>query len=141
MSWLVGVLGIAATLVPVLAFILPLSALFYSGPVWGLAEIFFVGCSFTGIMPLFMSTVPAESVGAVHIGAALGVCMGGSEILGGVLAPLVSGYAADPIGVQAPLWGLLGFALFGCLAALGLRETAPLVAGAVSAEPATQAGP
>jgi len=155
MSWLMGVLGIAATLysflipglsdrigrrpvmtvVPVLALILPLGALFYSGPVWGLAAIFFVGWSFTGIMPLFMSTVPTESVSAAHIGAALGLCMGGSEILGGVLAPLVSGYAADHIGLQAPLWGLLGFALVGCLAALGLRETAPRAVGGESAGP------
>ncbi len=160
MSWLMGVLGIAATLysflipglsdrigrrpvmtlVPVLALILPLGALFYSGPVWGLAAIFFVGWSFTGIMPLFMSTVPAESVSAAHIGAALGICMGGSEILGGVLAPLASGYAADHIGLQAPLWGLLGFALVGCLAALGLRETAPRVSLGVSAKPVTQDG-
>jgi len=57
-----------------------------------------------------------------------------------VLAPLASGYAADHIGLQAPLWGLLGFALVGCLAALGLRETAPLVSTAVSAEPVTQDG-
>jgi ACS family hexuronate transporter-like MFS transporter len=145
MSWVMGVLGIAATLysflipglsdrigrrpvmrvVPVLALILPLGALFYSGPAWALAAVFFVGWSFTGIMPLFMSTVPAESVDAAHIGAALGLCMGGSEILGGVLAPLVGGYAADHIGLQAPLWGLLVFAVAGCAAALGLRETAP----------------
>jgi hypothetical protein len=51
--------------------------------------------------------------------------MGGSEILGGVLAPLASGYAADRIGLQAPLWGLLVLAVAGSLAALGLRETAP----------------
>ena len=145
MSWLMGILGIAATLysfiitglsdrigrrpvmivAPVLAFILPLGALFYTGPVWGLAAIFFVGWSFTGIMPLFMATVPSESVAAAHIGSALGLCMGGSEILGGVLAPLAGGYAADRIGLEAPLWGLLAFALLGTLAALGLRETAP----------------
>ncbi len=154
MSWVMGALGIAATLysflipglsdrmgrrpvmrvVPVLALILPLGALFYSGPVWVLAAIFFAGWSFTGIMPLFMSTVPSESVDAAHIGAALGVCMGGSEILGGVLAPLACGYAADHVGLQAPLWGLLIFALVGCVAALGLRETAPLYSVSVGAE-------
>ena len=145
MSWLMGVLGIAATLysflipgisdrigrrpvmilVPVLSLILPLGALFYSGPVWGLAVLFFVGWSFTGIMPLFMSTVPSESVAAAHMGSALGLCMGGSEILGGVLAPLAGGYAADRLGLEAPLWGLLLFAVAGSIAALGLRETAP----------------
>ena len=147
MSWLMGILGIAATLysflipglsdrigrrpvmtlVPVLSLILPIGALFYSGPTWGLAAIFFVGWSFTGIMPLFMSTVPSESVDRAHIGSALGLCMGGSEILGGVLAPLGGGYAADHIGLEAPLWGLLAFALVGSVAALGLRETAPRI--------------
>lgn len=160
MSWIMGVLGIAATLysflipglsdrigrrpvmmvVPILALILPFGALFYSGPVLGLAAIFFVGWSFTGIMPLFMSTVPSESVDAAHIGSALGLCMGGSEILGGVLAPLASGYAADHIGLQAPLWGLLVFALAGCVAALGLRETAPLAGARASAEGLSQHG-
>ena len=145
MSWVMGVLGIAATLysfaipglsdrigrrpvliaVPVLALILPLGALFYSGPVWGLAVIFFVGWSFTGIMPLFMSTVPSESVAAPYVASALGLCMGGSEILGGVLAPLISGSVADHLGLQAPVWGLLAFATVGSIAALGIRETAP----------------
>jgi MFS family permease len=72
-----------------------------------------------------MSTVPSESVHPTHMGTALGLCMGGSEILGGVLAPLASGFAADRIGLEAPLWGLLIFAVAGSLAALGLRETAP----------------
>jgi ACS family hexuronate transporter-like MFS transporter len=150
MSWLMGVLGIAATLysflipglsdrigrrpvliiVPVLSLLLPLGALFYAGPTWGLAAIFFVGWSFTGIMPLFMSTVPSESVAAAHMGSALGLCMGGSEIVGGVLAPLISGYAADRVGLQAPLWGLLLFAVIGSAAALGMRETAPRLRGA-----------
>jgi ACS family hexuronate transporter-like MFS transporter len=147
MSWLMGVLGIAATLysfvipglsdrigrrpvmmlIPFLALILPIGALFYAGPAWVLAVIFFVGWTFTGIMPLFMSIVPAESVGAMQIGSALGLCMGGSEILGGVLAPTVSGYAADHLGLQAPLYGLMIFAVIGGIAAMGLRETAPAI--------------
>jgi MFS transporter, ACS family, hexuronate transporter len=145
MSWLMGVLGIAATLysfiipglsdrigrrpvmvlVPILSLALPLGALFYTGPAWGLGAIFFVGWSFTGIMPLFMSTVPSESVSPTRIGTALGLCMGGSEVLGGVLAPLAGGIAADHFGLAAPLWGLLILAVAGALAALGLRETAP----------------
>ncbi|MEY4761232.1 MAG: hypothetical protein RLZZ200_1088, partial [Pseudomonadota bacterium] len=145
MSWIMGVLGIAATLysflvpglsdrigrrpvmrfVPCLSLVLPLAALYYTGPAWGLAALFFVGWSFTGIMPLFMATIPSESVDKACIGSALGLCMGGSEILGGVLAPLGGGMAADRFGLNAPLWGLLAFALLGCVAAMGLRETAP----------------
>jgi predicted MFS family arabinose efflux permease len=145
MSWLMGVLGIAATLfsfllpalsdrigrrivvavVPLLSLILPLGALFYSGSAWGLAAIFFVGWAFTGAMPLVMATIPSESVGARQIGSALGICMGASEILGGVLSPLLAGSLADRIGLQAPLYILLAIALSGSVVALGLRETAP----------------
>lgn len=150
MKWMMGVLGIAATLfsflipglsdrigrrpvmlaVPVLALMLPLAALYLAVPAWGLAALFFVGWSFTGIMPLFMATIPAESVDARHVGSALGLCMGGSEILGGVLAPLFSGMAADRFGLQAALWALLFLAVVGACAAVGLRETAPRLVAA-----------
>ncbi|HTB66343.1 MAG TPA: MFS transporter [Steroidobacteraceae bacterium] len=145
MSWLMGTLGISATLastaipalsdrlgrrvpmivVPLIASILPLAALFFSGSVWSLAVIFFVGWTVTGIFPLFMATVPAESVATGHIATALGVCMGTSEIIGGVLSPIIAGSAADKFGLGAPLWMMLGFTLAAVFVALGLRETAP----------------
>jgi predicted MFS family arabinose efflux permease len=147
MSWVMGVVGIAATLyallipalsdrigrrpvmiiVPVLSLVLPVAALLYSGPVWGLTALFCVGWTFTGIMPLFMAAIPSESVDARSVSTVLGLCMGGSEILGGVLAPALGGIAADHFGLEAPLWGLLACALTGTLAALGLRETAPRI--------------
>lgn len=145
MSWLMGTLGISATLastvipalsdrlgrrvpmiiVPLVATILPLAALFFSGSVWSLAAIFFIGWTITGIFPLFMATVPAESVPPAHLAAALGVCMGSSEIIGGVLAPIIAGSAADRFGLGAPLWMMLGLTLVAVFVALGLRETAP----------------
>ena len=145
MSWLMGVLGIAATLysfaltalsdrigrravvavTSLLALILPLGALFHSGSPWTLAAVFFIGWSFTGAMPLVMAAIPSESVDARNIGSALGICMGGSEILGGVLSPLLAGSLADRVGLQAPLYCLLTFAVLSCLVAVGLRETAP----------------
>src|SRR6185295_1439480 len=95
MSWLMGALGISATLaspgfpalsdyigrrglmivLPLIAVVLPLGALFYAGPVWVLAAIFVVGWCVTGVFPLFMATVPSESVDARHIASALGICM------------------------------------------------------------------
>lgn len=147
MSWIMGVVGIAATVyaflipglsdrigrrpvmivVPVLSLVLPVAALLYSGPVWGLTTLFCLGWTFTGIMPLFMAAIPSESVDARSISTVLGLCMGGSEILGGVLAPSLGGIAADHFGLEAPLWGLLACALIGTFAALGLRETAPRI--------------
>ncbi len=147
MSWLIGVLGIAATLFSftltalsdrigrravvavssLLSILLPLGVLLYSGPAWGLGVILFVGWAFTGAMPLVMATIPSESVGAREVGAALGLCMGGSEILGGVIAPVVAGSLADHVGLQAPLWLMLVLGVLSCGVALGLRETAPRV--------------
>ncbi len=147
MSWLMGALGIAATLysflltglsdrigrrvvvavTSLLAFVLPLGTLLHSGPPWTLAAVFFVGWTFTGAMPLVMATIPSESVDVRNIGSALGLCMGGSEILGGVLSPLFAGSFADHVGLQAPLYWLLAVALLSCLVAVGLRETAPQV--------------
>jgi predicted MFS family arabinose efflux permease len=145
MAWLMGTLGISATLasfvipalsdfigrrpvmivMPLIALMLPLGALYFTGTAWGLAAIFFVGWGVTGVFPLFMATVPSESVSAGRIATALGICMGTSEILGGVLAPPIAGYAADRIGLQAPIWMLFGLALVSAVVALGVRETAP----------------
>lgn len=147
MSWLMGTLGISATVgafaisalsdrigrrplmiaMPFIAIILPVGAMYFLGSAWVLAAIFFVGWGVVGIFPLFMATVPSESVDARHTATALGVCMGSGEILGGVLAPTLAGKAADAVGLQAPLWIMLGLAVVAGLLALGLRETAPRV--------------
>lgn len=147
MGWLMGALGISATIasfgIPALSdyvgrrmltivlslvgLILPLAALYFTGSTWGLAALFFIGWTITGTFPLFMATIPSESVAPTQVASALGLCMGVSEILGGVLAPLLAGYAADRVGLQAPLWILFGLALVAGILAIGLRETAPAV--------------
>lgn len=147
MGWLMGTLGISATIassaipalsdrigrrfvtiaMPLIAIILPIAALYYTGSTWGLAAIFFCGWAVTGIFPLFMATIPSESVDARHMASALGVCMGAGEIVGGVLSPSLAGYLADLVGLQAPLWMMFGLALVAGIVALGIRETAPRV--------------
>ncbi len=147
MGWLMGTLGISATIgslaisalsdrigrrpvmivMPLLGVILPLGAMFFDGSAWLLAAIFFVGWGLNGVFPLFMATVPSESVPAVHTATVLGLCMGAGEVIGGVLAPLVAGVAADRAGLQAPLWMMLCLTLLGGVLAFGLRETAPRV--------------
>lgn len=147
MGWLMGTLGISATIgafaisalsdrigrrpvmivMPLLGIVLPLGAMFFDGPVWVLATIFFVGWGLNGVFPLFMATVPSESVDPLHTATVLGLCMGAGEVIGGVLAPLVAGVAADRAGLQAPLWMMLCLTLVGGVLAFGLRETAPRV--------------
>jgi len=112
---------------PLIGVILPLGALFYMGSTWVLAAIFFVGWGLNGIFPLFMATVPSESVDPHMRATVLGLCMGTGEILGGVLSPSIAGYAADRVGLSAPLWIMLGLAIAAGLLALALRETAPRV--------------
>jgi len=107
--------------------ILPLGALYYDGPVWMLGAIFFVGWLFNGIFPMFMATVPSESVSPVRVATAMGIVMGVGEILGGVFSPSIAGALSDSYGLTAPLWFLTGLAVLGSFTALFLKETAPRV--------------
>jgi ACS family hexuronate transporter-like MFS transporter len=145
MGWLMGTLGISATVgafaisalsdrigrrpvmivMPLIGIILPLGAMFFEGSVWLLAAIFFFGWGLNGVFPLFMATIPSESVDPLHTATVLGLCMGTGEVLGGVLSPFAAGIAADRGGLQAPLWMMVGLTLIGGVLALGLRETAP----------------
>jgi predicted MFS family arabinose efflux permease len=147
MGWLMGTLGISATVgafvvsglsdrigrrplmiaMPLIGVILPLGAMYFHGSLWVLAAIFFFGWGLNGIFPLFMATVPSESVDRRHIATVLGVCMGTGEIIGGVLSPSIAGFAADLAGLSAPLWIMLGLAVVAGLLALGLTETAPRI--------------
>jgi hypothetical protein len=52
--------------------------------------------------------------------------VGLGEILGGVIAPAISGRAADLYGLQSPLIIMAGCAMVGAVLALFLRETAPI---------------
>jgi cyanate permease len=90
-----------------------------------LAAIFFVGWGLNGVFPLFMATIPSESVDPLHTATVLGLCMGTGEVIGGVLSPFVAGIAADRAGLQAPLWMMVFLTLIGGVLAFGLRETAP----------------
>jgi predicted MFS family arabinose efflux permease len=146
MSWLMGTLGISATIgsfvvpgisdrigrKPVMVFtsflgvILPLGALFYGGSVWILATIFFLGWALTGIFPLFMGTVPSETVSLAHMTTAIALVMGSGEIFGGVLSPALAGWAADVAGLSAPVWIMMGLCVTAGLLALALHETAPV---------------
>jgi ACS family hexuronate transporter-like MFS transporter len=146
-GWLMGTLGVSATIgafvisglsdrlgrrplmivMPLIGVILPLGALYYTGTAWMLAAMFFVGWGLNGIFPLFMATIPSESVDPKHQATVLGLCMGTGEVLGGVLGPSIAGMAADRMGLTAPLWIMLGLTLLSALLALGLRETAPRV--------------
>ncbi|MDF8331821.1 MFS transporter [Novosphingobium cyanobacteriorum] len=153
MSWLMATLGISAGLGsfvvpaisdavgrrPVMIFfaflgvILPLGGLFYSGSTLVLAAIFFFGWGLNGLFPMFMATIPAESVDPRLTATLTGVVMGTGEVLGGVLAPFLAGTLADRFGIAAPLWLMLVLTILAGLCALGLVESAPRVVARRSA--------
>jgi len=147
MGWLMGALGISATvnsfivpaisdrvgrrpvmvITPLFGVLLPLAAMQFNGSSWMLAAMMFVGWLPCTIFPMFMATVPSESVNPRSVATAVGLSMGIGEVLGGVLSPTLAGWAADIYGLSAPLWIMLGLTIAGSVLALGLRETAPAV--------------
>ncbi len=144
-SWLMGTLGVSATIgsfataglsdmigrrpvmivMPLLSVLLPLGAMYYHGPYLGMVAVFFVGWALNGIFPLFMATVPSESVSPAMAATVFGLCMGSCEIIGGAGGPAIAGRLADIYGLQAPLWMMAGLTLAGGLFAFGLKESAP----------------
>jgi len=145
MSWTIGALGLSATanafltpalsdrigrkplmvIAPLLGVLIPLAAMYYDGPALVLALIFAVGWALNGIFPLFMATIPSESVDARHAATAIGLCMGLGEFIGGVLSPALAGVLGDAFGLNAVMWMLMVLCLVGAALATGLRETAP----------------
>jgi MFS transporter, ACS family, hexuronate transporter len=156
-SWLMSTLGISATVgafvisalsdrisprplmiaMPFIGVVLPLGAMYFDGSAWFLACFFFIGWGLNGIFPLFMATIPSESVDPKHRATVLGLCMGSGELIGGAVSPYLAGAAADHYGQQAPLWLMLGVAIVAGIFALGLRETAPRVLARSKSVPAT----
>jgi predicted MFS family arabinose efflux permease len=144
-KWLLATLGISATIgsfavsglsdrigrrpvmiaLPFLGVILPLGAMFFDGPFWALIAIFFFGWGLVGIFPLFMATVPSESVSPARVATALGLCMGTGEVIGGAFAPVIAGAAQDAWGRNLPLWIMVGLTVVAGFVAMLLVETAP----------------
>ncbi len=118
--------------------LVPLAALYFDGSLYALAALIFVGWSASGTFPLFMGTIPSETIPARYVATSLGMVVGLGEILGGVAGPWLAGWAADLYSLRAPLYIEGGCAIVGCLLALLLKETAPvrLAATATAAAPA-----
>jgi MFS family permease len=106
--------------------IVPLAALYFGGSPWLLGALVFVGWSASGAFPIFMATIPSETVPIRLLATAIGVVICVGEILGGVTAPTLAGRAADLHGMQWPMYIMAGCAAAGAVFAIFLRETAPV---------------
>jgi MFS family permease len=153
MSLLMSVLGLSAAffsfVVPrlsdrygrrpvVLAFnliglLVPLAALYFNGSLYALAALIFIGWSASGTFPLFMGTIPSETIPARYVATSMGMVVGLGEILGGVSGPAIAGWAADLYGLRAPLLMQAGCAIVGMGLAVFLTETAPIRRAATAA--------
>jgi ACS family hexuronate transporter-like MFS transporter len=117
--------------------LVPLAALYFDGSLYALGALIFVGWSASGTFPLFMGTIPSETIPARYVATSLGMTVGLGEILGGVTSPAVAGWAADLYGLSAPIVMQAGCAIAGTVLALFLKETAPSqLAAAGAAAPA-----
>ena len=107
--------------------ILPLGALLLGGSPFTMGAVFFAGWFVSGTFPMFMATVPAESVDPRLTASLAGFVGGVGEVFGGVAGPSLAGALADAYGLDAPVWLLLALTLGAFVIALFLRETAPAV--------------
>jgi len=119
--------------------LVPLAALYYHGSLYMLAALIFIGWSASGTFPLFMGTIPSETIPARYVATSLGMVVGLGEILGGVSGPAAAGWAADRWGLAVPLEIMAACAVVGTVLALFLKETAPARIGAASAAATTRA--
>jgi MFS family permease len=105
----------------------PLGAMYYQGPLLGLAAIMFIGWMGAGGFALFMGVIPAETLSYSRAATSMGlvVCIG--ELSGGFVGPPLAGWAADLTSLRAPIYIAAGCALAGAVLSLFLRETAPAV--------------
>lgn len=153
MSYVMGAMGAAgvlsAFLVPALSdrfgrkstiasFVLlsmaaPLTPLFVGDSLPLLMGGMFIGSFALGTVPVFMATVPIESVPSRDAAAATGLVMCIGQIVGGFGGPTIGGVLADQWGLAVPLWVVVGVTLVGALISTRLAETAPRLAKAAAA--------
>jgi MFS family permease len=116
--------------------VVPLAALYCDSSLFLLGLLIFLGWSASGTFPLFMGTIPSETIPARYVATSVGLTVGIGEVFGGVSGPAIAGWAADRYGLTAPMVIEAGCAVIGALLALGLRETAPAVMTAPAGQPA-----
>ncbi|SFB53686.1 Predicted arabinose efflux permease, MFS family [Pseudomonas sp. NFIX10] len=100
-------------------------ALSHAGPVVMFSILFVAGIFGFGIAPLFLAVIPSESVPSTMTGSAVGVPTGVSELIGGVLMPVVAGGLADMYGLAVPMMVVGAVSLGAAVTGMFLIETAP----------------
>jgi MFS family permease len=113
----------------------PMAMLWYQGPTLVLATILFFGWVGNCVFPMFMGTIPGESLPRASVATAMGIVVGVGEILGGVCGPPIAGWLADhtSLGRPAEMYMMIACAVIAGIIALFLKETAPAKVGSAAA--------
>ena len=104
----------------------PLGALYLSSNIWLVGIVTCLGWSASGIFPIFMSTIPSETLPVRYLSTSIGVIVGIGEAVGGVLSPIIAGRAGDLYGLDSTMWVMAACALVSGVVALMITETAPV---------------
>jgi predicted MFS family arabinose efflux permease len=107
--------------------LIPLGVLVNPAGAWVLFILFGLAAAVSGIYPIVMATIPAETVSPSRVATVMGLTMGLGEVVGGVLSPGLAGLLADRFGLTAIVWVLLAISLGIVVASFGLEETAPII--------------
>ena len=104
----------------------PLGALYLSSNIWLVGIVTCLGWSASGIFPIFMSTIPSETLPVRYLSTSIGVIVGIGEAVGGVLSPIIAGRAGDLYGLDSTMWVMAACAIVSGIVALMITETAPV---------------
>ena len=128
-SWCADRFGRKPTIIVsgLIGLLTPLGLLFAHHSLPVMTALVFAGWSFIGCSPLFAGTIPTESVEIIKASRTVALIIGVAEIIGGVLLPIASGWAADRWGLDAPMWVVFGATLLTVLGSCFLIETRPRV--------------
>jgi len=105
-----------------LSLVVPLTALFWTGPGWTLSVLFFLGWLSVGTLPIYAVVVPGESVCPTKVAATIALTIGAGEVIGGVAGPLLAGQLADSLGLASLFWFTCGAALTCLVLVMALEQ-------------------
>lgn len=104
----------------------PPLAVGYSGlTATALAIPIFIGWLASGTLPLFMATIPSESISRRQLATAMALVMGLGEVVGGAVMPVIAGMLANKHGLVVVLLLQASLAGLAAILSLFLIETAP----------------
>lgn len=116
--------GIAVAMAPVGTSVLTFGTLF-----------FFYGFFGGGMYPMYLSTLPAESVPPRISGTAVAIPTAVGEILGAALMPTIAGKLGDIFNLFAPMWMAALAGIFIAIVSIFYIETAPRCVAKMSYKP------